>query len=43
MSSADNFLQKQQKQQKQREHGVKNGRGGYPARPGLLHFLPEVR
>jgi hypothetical protein len=40
MSSADNFLQKQQKQ---REHGVKNGRGGYPARPGLLHFLPEVR
>jgi hypothetical protein len=40
MSSADNFLQKQPKQ---RERGVKNGRGGYPARPGSLHFLPEIR
>jgi hypothetical protein len=40
MSSADNFLQKQQKQ---RERRVKNGCGGYPARPGSPHFLPEIR
>jgi hypothetical protein len=32
MSPADNFLQKQLKQQKQRERRVKKGRGGNPLR-----------